>query len=91
MREIPNFATVRSEETTLKPGMVVDLGGPDGLYEVTSVNLSRARLTPLEKTRTVTIKQRFGDEGDDVTFQARRRPIDVSPNSEVRIISWNQK
>lgn len=72
--------------------MVINLP-VDGLYVVEMVNSSRAHCTPLEKTREVTIKRKFAaeDEAQEVTFQAKRRPIDISPNSEVEIVEWPKK
>jgi hypothetical protein len=86
------FATVRSTGDRLKVGMVIDLGGEEGLYEVTFVNDCRAHIEPLEKMRTVVIKNRFAEEGqpEEKTFQARRKAMDISPNSTCPIVAWNK-
>jgi hypothetical protein len=88
-----NFATVRNLGHRLKAGMIVDMGGENGLYEVIFVNESRARIEPIEKTRTVIITNRFAgeDEAKEKTFQARRQPLDISPNSEIPIVTWPKK
>lgn len=87
------FATVRSHGYRLEVGMIVDMGRDEGLYEVTLINDCRARIEPLEKRRTVVIKNNFAAEGEseEKTFQARREGMDISPNSECPIVSWNKK
>jgi hypothetical protein len=78
------FATVRNIGTRLKKGMKIRLG--EDVYLVTLVNECRAHVEPVEKTRTVVIEDKFNEDGEKKTFQARRRGLDISPNSEVEIL-----
>lgn len=78
------FATVRNIGTRLKKGMKVRLG--EDVYLVTLVNECRAHIEPVDKTRTVVIEDKFDEDGKKKTFLARRRGMDISPNSEVEIL-----
>jgi hypothetical protein len=78
------FATVRNIGTRLKKGMKIRL--EEGDYRVVLVNECRALCEPLDKTRQVTIDDKFDEDGKPKTFMARRRSISISPNSEVPIL-----
>lgn len=82
--DMKNFATVRNIGTRLRKGMMVRLS--DGIYEVTLVNECRAHCEPVDKTRQVVISEDSSADGKEKVFQARRRGIDISPNSEVEIL-----
>jgi hypothetical protein len=81
------FATVHGTGARLRTGMVVRLipGGP--LYRVVFVNECRAKCEPLERTRKVEIKHKFGEEGAKTEFTALARDLDISPNADVEIVS----
>lgn len=79
------FATVRSLGTRLRVGMVIEFGGEQ--YRVTLVNECRARCEPVSKTRKVEINTRFGEDGQPIKFEAQASSINISPNSEVNILS----
>jgi hypothetical protein len=79
-----NFATVRGIGTRLKRGMRVLLEGE--VFVVKFVNECRAFVEPEDKNRTVTIEDKFSENGEKKTFQARRRGLSISPNSDVEIL-----
>ncbi len=66
--------------TRLQPGHVVEFNGEEWI--VTYVNESRARIVPREK-KQITITT---SEGLTANFQRHGGALDISPNSELRIV-----
>ena len=78
------YATVRNLGTRLKKGMrIMHEGEP---YEVKFVNECRAFIEPVNKNRTVILEDKFDPDAPKKTFQARRRGMSISPNSDVEIL-----
>lgn len=66
--------------TRLQPGQVIEISGSE--YHVVMVNDCRARCLPLAKQeRTITPKF-----GEPVTIQSSGSALNISPNSECRIV-----
>lgn len=68
--------------TRLQPGHLIEVSGEE--YHVVMVNDCRARCVPLAK-RERTITPKFGDA---VTIQSTGNALNISPNSECRILGY---
>lgn len=72
--------------TRLQPKMVFEMEAGEE-YQVLRVNDCRAHCVPLTKKR-VEIKDQLN--GKVVVFEKTGNPIDISPNSDVKILRWER-
>lgn len=68
--------------TRLQAGHVILLSGIE--HRVILVNDCRARVVPLKKVK----KSYKTLEGEDVSFEAKGKAVNISPNSEVPIVRF---